>query len=183
MLLIFRFMKLAALVSLGALMSPARGPAAPPQDPLATVHLPAFQIRTMDHQPAGVKINGVELPATPCLWAIHGAIKFDPRLPVIAWPPAGAVFFSSVRRADLEDCQAELYIGQGNRLASAANGLLPNDCVLFVNGVIRGQEVRGALRLRVEGYRWIFYTPLEDADAEHTGEFSRTLWFERTPDE
>jgi hypothetical protein len=42
--------------------------------------------------------------------------------------------------------------------------------------------VLGALRVRVEGYRYTDYTPLGDPEGDDASRFLRTIWFERKSD-
>jgi hypothetical protein len=153
------------------------------QDAASEIHLPAFTFRTMDHQAVKVKVNGKELNSTPCLWSITGGIEFDPKIAVDKWPPEEARLVGTAQHPESPAFKAELYIGEGRRHAAKVKDLLPNDSVLYVKGMIGGREIQGAVRLRVDGYRSIDYTPLEDPDGEHARGFLRTIWFERTPDE
>jgi hypothetical protein len=166
---------------------PAPQPAAPPaakprprqEEAIAEVHLPAFTFRTMDHRAAKVVLNGEELNATPCLWSVTEKIDFDPKIRVDAWPPEGARFIGSTEHREHSDWRAELYIADAKTLPALKDG----ECLLYVDATIRGRGQRGALRLRVDDYHYVNYTPLVNPEGEEASRLLRTIWFERTKSE
>ena len=57
-----------------------------------------------------------------------------------------------------------------------------DECVVIVEGSIGNLPLRGALRLRVEGYRYTDFTPLVNPEGDDASRFHRTIWFERKND-
>ena len=70
---------------------------------MASVHLPAFTFRTMDHGKAKVFLNGKELNETACLWTVTDALEFDPKIQVATWPPESARLVGSTRHREHGD--------------------------------------------------------------------------------
>jgi hypothetical protein len=135
----------------------------------------------MDHRAAKVFVNGEELNATPCLWSVTEQIEFDPKIRVDAWPPDGARFVGSTEHREHRDWRAELYIAGAT--AAKLPGLKDEECVLYVQAAIQGRTRMGALRLRVEDYHYVNYTPLVNPEGEEASRLLRTVWFERTKSE
>lgn len=155
--------------------------AAPPQentDP-GRIYLPAFTIRTMDHEKVDVGVNGYRFSMTSCLWAVHQGLEFDPKIRVPVWPPAGAKYVGATRKG--ED-HAEVYIAAGED-ANAAH-LKNGEHVLYVKGRIGFLPMLGALRLYVgkpgQPYRYTNYNPAMNMESEEASKFARTMWFEPT---
>jgi hypothetical protein len=123
----------------------------------------------MDHRHAKIFVNGSELTDTPCLWAVTENIEFDPKIPVPAWPPEGARFVGSTQHPKNARWKADVYLARTDT----------DDAVLYVDGAILERPLRGALRLRVEGYRYTDYTPLVNPEGEEASRLQRTIWFER----
>ena len=152
---------------------PAQRPKRPVPDAAPGTHLPAFTIRTMDHKKVAVELDGEKL-VTPCLWSLTSSFRGDAPGPV--WPPEGARFAANSRSPEDPDSTAEVYV-------LSAPGLRPGECLLAVKGAVDGVEIRGTVRLYVEGYHFTVYTPLDIPEGEDAGRFSRTLWFERISDQ
>jgi len=52
-----------------------------------------------------------------------------------------------------------------------------------VKGTIRGEEILGAVRLRIAGCRYTMFTPLVDPEGEEASRLARTIWFQRIEEE
>jgi hypothetical protein len=150
---------------------------------MAQVHLPAFTFRTMDHRAAKVLLNGEELNEAPCLWTVTETIEFDPKITVASWPPQKARYAGSTRHPQNPSWTAELYIGDAGSAVPKIADAQADEFVIYVDASIQDRPLRGALRLRVPGYRWISYDPLIAPDSEDASRFQRTLWLERTKNE
>jgi hypothetical protein len=151
--------------------------------PTPGVHLPAFTFRTMDGKAVMVQINGENLSTTPSLWSITASFKAEAYKLGDTWPPDGAKYIARTEHADAPASWAELYvIDRPERLAQIAT-LRKGECLLVVKGMLAGESIGGPLRLYVEGYRFIDYTPLVTPDGDDASRFARTLWFERISDQ
>jgi hypothetical protein len=133
----------------------------------------------MDHRAAKVFLNGEALNPTPCLWSVTERIEFDPAIRVDAWPPEGARFVGSTQHPEHGAWHAELYIADAKALATKLPGLKADEGVLYVNAEIQGRVRRGALRLRVEDYHYVNYTPLVNPEGDEASRLLRSIWFER----
>lgn len=152
----------------------------PPRDTdTSRIYLPAFTIRTMNHQQVDVGVNGYKFSTTSCLWSVSEALSFDPKIPVPDWPPAKAKFVGTTKSAK---GQAEVYIAPGEDVNAAH--LKNGEHVLYVKGRIGGLELLGALRVYVGKpglpYRYTNYSPVMDMESEGASQFARTMWFEPT---
>ena len=157
----------------------------PPQVPLARglagdIHLPSFTFRSLSDGP-GIQINGELLGRAPCLWTVTNALEFDPKIPVTPWPPEGAEKIGTT--SNPETGSAELWLDQSDGLARRLPHLRDGESVLYVDGTLGGKKVRGALRLFMEGYKSVVYTPLVDPEGEETSRYLRTIWIDRKRNE
>jgi len=185
MLLLTAVLSLAACSPKDAASPTAKTPPAamtvPPPTP--GVHLPAFTFRTMDGKAALAQINGENLSTTPCLWSITPSFKSEDLKLGDAWPPDGAKFVGKTQHSEQPASWAELYvIDRPERLAQIA-ALRKGECILVMKGMLGGESIGGPIRLYVEGYRFIDYTPLVTPDGDEASRFARTLWFERISDQ
>jgi hypothetical protein len=174
--------RIAALLALGACSGDPDPPPSCPPAP-AAIHLPAFTFRTMDSAEAKVEINGKPLSTTPCLWSITEAIAFDKDLELPKGDPkAGAKFVGSTELDGKPSSKVEVYfLTDPLKLAKIAK-IRKDEFVVIVDGTIGVRPVLGALRARVEGYRYTDYTPLGNPEGDDAGRFLRTIWFERKTD-
>jgi hypothetical protein len=179
MALVASFLVFALVAWLVMNIDPAGRPSVRPQAP-AELHLPAFTFRTMDHQAVKVFVNGMELSQTPCLWSITELIEFDPKIQVDEWPPQGARFAGSTQDREIPAHKAEIYIGEGKPLVAKLPHIKPDESIVYVNASIGGRKLQGALRLRLEGYHYIDYTPLVDPEGEEARRLLRSIWFEKS---
>jgi hypothetical protein len=148
--------------------------------PGAQVYLPAFTFRGVDGEVI-VQINGEVLSSTPCLWSIADAMEFDPKIRVDGWPPEGAVLIGSTSHPDKGS--AEVYLDQQEGLSTRYPHLRKGEAILYVNGTVGGRAVRGALRLFVEGYKYVVYTPLVSPESAEASRFLRSIWLDRKSNE
>lgn len=127
----------------------------------------------MDHRKVPVELDGEAL-VTPCHWSITSSFRGEALGPV--WPPEDARYAAGSRSPADPASTAEVYV-------RTVPGLRPGECLLAVKGAVDGVEIRGSVRLYVEGYRFAVYTPLDLPEGEDAGRFQRTLWFERISDQ
>jgi hypothetical protein len=165
--------RIAALLALGACSG----------DPDPAIHLPAFTFRTMDRAEVKVEMNGEPLSTTPCLWSITEAISFDKNLELPKDDPkAGAKFVGSTELDGKPPSKVEVYVLTNPARLEKYPSLRKDEFVIIVDGTIGARPVLGALRVRVEGYRYTDYTPLGNPEGDDAGRFLRTIWFERKTD-
>ena len=154
------------------------------QNPIATIHLPAFTLRTLDRSTAAVEINGEELSTTPCLWSITSTIVFDEKIVLgEPFPPDGARYIGVTTSPEDPQTKAEVYVVTRPEILAKFPSIRKDECLLLVKGNLKGSLIQGGLRLRVEGCRFTVFTPLVDPEGEEASRLVRTLWFERTPNE
>ena len=147
------------------------------------IHLPAFTFRTMDRAEIQVELNGEPLSATPCLWTITEAIAFDKNLELPKDDPkAGAKFVGSTELEGNPPSKVDVYVLTNPAHLGKYPSLRKDEFVVIVDGTIGTQTVLGALRVRVEGYRYTDYTPLGNPEGDDASRFLRTIWFERKSD-
>jgi hypothetical protein len=147
------------------------------------IHLPAFTFRTMDRAEIKVELNGQPLSATPCLWSITEEIAFDKNLELPKDDPkAGAKFVGSTELEGKPPSKVDVYVLTNPAQLGKYPSLRKDEFVVIVDGTIGTQTVLGALRVRVEGYRYTDYTPLGNPEGDDAGRFLRTIWFERKSD-
>lgn len=159
-------------------------PKAPPSDdPPGAIHLPAFTFRTMDRAEVKVEVNGEPLSTTPCLWSITEAIAFDKDLELPKEDPkADAKFVGSTELDGKPTSKVEVYVLTNPGRLAKYPSLRKDEFVVIVDGTIGTRTVLGALRVRVEGYRYTDYTPLGNPEGDDASRFRRTIWFERKTD-
>jgi hypothetical protein len=145
---------------------------------------PLFTFASLDGT-AEVRINGAPCGSTPHAWT---AARFDPGIPVRAWPPPHAMLASRVSvHVDEGWSTTELWIaGAKNALddreafRAAHPGVPPDEHVVFVKTGLEGRPVFGAFRLRVEGRRFVLHRPAHvSEESEDFHRWNRVLWFER----
>jgi hypothetical protein len=154
-----------------------RIPAVPRAQGLAgDIHLPAFTFRSLTGG-ANIQINGEFLGGAPCMWSITNGMQFDPKISVETWPPEGAVKIGTT--SNPETGSAEVWLDQGDAIGKKYPHLRPGEAVLYVDGTLGGRPVRGALRLLVEGFKNVAYTPLVDPEGEEASRYLRSIWFDR----
>lgn len=155
-------------------------PAPPPQDDEpAAIHLPAFTFRTMDHKEAKVELGGQPQSTTPCLWSISSKPLGGETFNLEGWPPAGARFIATTKLPDDPDSKADLYVIDKPDELQKLKIVRPGECLLAWRGMIGKVAIQGALRLRVENYRFTDFAPLDNPEGDNASKFLRTLWFER----
>jgi hypothetical protein len=158
-----------------------KGPGA--VDPPGAIHLPAFTFRTMDRAEIKVELNGEPLSTTPCLWSITEAIAFDKSIELPKEDPkAGAKFVGSTELEGKPPSKVEVYVLTNPAQLGKYPSLRKDEFVVIVDGTIGVRPVLGALRVRVEGYRYTDYTPLGNPEGDDASRFLRTIWFERKTD-
>jgi len=159
-------------------------PKAAPADPApGVIHLPAFTFRTMDRAEIKVELNGEPLSTTPCLWSITEAIEFDKNLELPKDDPkAGAKFVGSTELEGKPPSKVDVYVLTNPAQLGKYPSLRKDEILVIVDGMIGIHAVLGALRLRVEGYRYTDYTPLGNPEGDDASRFLRTIWFERKSD-
>jgi hypothetical protein len=145
-----------------------------------TIHLPAFTFRSVEGG-GQVRINGEFLGQAPCMWSLTDGLAFDPKIPVTPWPPEGANKIETTSHP--ENGTADVWLDQSESLARRFPHLRPGESVLYVDGKIGGKPVRGALRLLVEGYKYVVYTPLVNPEGEEASRYLRTIWLDRKRNE
>jgi hypothetical protein len=145
-----------------------------------TVHLPAFTFRCLTGG-GNVQINDESLGQAPCMWSVTDGLAFDPKIPVTPWPPEGALKIGTTSHA--ENGSVDVWLDQTEGLAARFPHLRPDESVLYVDGRIGGKPVRGALRLLVEGYKYVVYTPLVNPEGEEASRYLRTIWLDRKRNE
>jgi len=159
--------------------------AMPPPVPRArglsgAIHLPAFTFRSLTGG-GQVQINGEVLGQAPCMWSVTDGLEFDPKIPVTPWPPEGALKIGTTSHS--ENGSADVWLDQSDGLARRFPHLRPGESVLYVDGKMGGKPVRGALRLLVEGYKYVVYTPLVNPEGEEASRYLRTIWLDRNRNE
>jgi hypothetical protein len=155
----------------------------PADTPPGAIHLPAFTFRTMDHAQIKVELNGEPLSTTPCLWSITEAIAFDKDLELPKDDPkVGAKFVGSTELEGKPPSKVDVYVLTNPAQLGKYPVLRKDEFVVIVDGTIGVRPVLGALRVRVEGYRYTDYTPLGNPEGDDASRFLRTIWFERKSD-
>jgi len=155
----------------------------PADTPPGRIHLPAFTLRTMDRAEIKVELNGEPLSTTPCLWSITEAIAFEKDLELPKDDPkAGAKFVGSTELEGTPPSKVDVYVLTDPARLGKYPSIRKDEFVVIVDGTIGGRPVQGALRLRVEGYRYTDYTPLGNPEGDDASRFLRTIWFERKSD-
>lgn len=157
----------------------------PPDVPRAkglswNIHLPSFTFRTLSGI-AHVQINGEFLGTAPCLWTVTDGLEFDPKIPVTPWPPEGAEKIGTSSHP--ENGSADLWLDQSDGAARRFPHLRPGESLLYVDGILGGRTVRGALRLLVEGQKVVVYTPLVNPEGEEASRYLRSIWLDRKRNE
>jgi hypothetical protein len=140
------------------------------------IHLPAFTFRSLTGG-ANIQINGELLGTAPCLWSVTNGMEFDPKIRVETWPPENAEKIGTTNNP--ETGSAEVWLDQSDGVAKRFPHLRPGEAVLYVDGTLGGRQVRGALRLLVEGFKNVVYTPLVNPEGEEASRYLRSIWFDR----
>jgi len=154
-----------------------RIPAVPRAQGLAgDIHLPAFTFRSLTGG-ANIQINGEFLGAAPCMWSVTNGLEFDPKIRVENWPPEDAVKIGTT--SNPETGSADLWLDQSDGAGKKFPHLRPGEAVLYVDGTLGGRPLRGALRLLVEGFKNVAYTPLVNPEGEEASRYLRSIWFDR----
>ena len=155
--------------------------AMPPPVPRArglsgAIHLPAFTFRSLTGG-GQVQINGEVLGQAPCMWSVTDGLEFDPKIPVTPWPPEGALKIGTTSHS--ENGSADVWLDQSDGAGKRFPHLRPGEAVLYVDGTLGGRPLRGALRLLVEGFKNVAYTPLVNPEGEEASRYLRSIWFDR----